>query len=362
MNEEHSTPGSDAAESTGRALSSYVVYDPGTVPVEDNGHEERVALAEELLLSNDGLHYLAQYGRGIRQFDIDVLSAVAENDGPDGAEQRRAGCRRIARKLSFQSTVHLDDWVADLQTGPLIRTVLETSAGAIYCDRVVPGTFLVGATVAMGETPSPLLARPDVERSDSALALLISEIRRRLILSSQDLGGWESEQIRERLRNAEREALAASVAETITNRVVTPVVDGEWHQHPAVALCRDKIHPRDLHLVALFDEGTLVFSVDVFNDERILIDRPGTVTAAARRGRYQDKGLELPAYIRELARTARGVIGGPLQRAVLDVEQGAIYYRRLDNFRYVMGVTLFQDQVKQAENLLAEICSAWPNT
>jgi hypothetical protein len=343
------------------ALAPFLVSAPGSAnTLEPDDYLKRLDMTQRLLLTDRGLHYLAQYGTGARHFDVDLLAAVRTADGPDAEVSRRLACRRIARKLSFQAAVHLDGWLADLETGPLIRTVLETGNGALFCDRVVPGTFLIGVSVPLGDSSSSALSVPDVDTADSALALLISELRQEILLSTQDLGGWDSEQLRERLRQAELD-VAAAPAEVSSGVAVTTVVDGRQDDHRGVALCREKVSPADLHLVALYDDDGLLFSVDVLNDERLYLSRQNYTATLDRRTRYQRLGVELPAYLRELSRTARSVIGGPLQRGVLDVEQGAIYYRRLDNTQYLMGLTLYQDQVKRAEDALLEISLAWPD-
>lgn len=321
-----------------------------------------VARARDLVLLDEGLHYLAGYGVGVRYFDVDVLRALY----PDGAAetlavQCRADCRKIGRKISFQAARHLNEWLAALETGFLIRTVVRTGQGAIYCDQIVPGQYLIGATVPQPvPEAAPQVRRPSLRQVDQSLALCVADIRQEILLHTKDLGGWESERLRQELllaQQADRSAEAAAPAGP--PELTEPFAVGDL-THPGVEACRRAVSPANLHLVALFDDAEPVFGVDVLNHASGSTAGRCALSATARRERYRTVGIELPAYLRELARTARDVIGGPMVSAVLDVDHGALYYQRLNSTQYLLGVTLLQSEVANAEAALMRIVESWP--
>lgn len=278
---------------------------------------------------------------------------------PDVDGTRRA-CRRIAERVSFDTDDKLDRRLAGLGTGRLIRTVLASDRGAVYCDQAVPGSYLVGVTI---DLPSDPTARRALSyRADQAIADRVEEFREKIHGRRYDLGSWYSEHERELLRaGAIRPRDSAKPRATRVTSTVTPVVTGV-QDHPAVRAAAATVRPQDLHLVAVFNLGELAFCVDVLHDaaveEQIRAERrPST---AERRQWYLDLGRDLPDYLRELARAARGAIGGPLSRAVLDVEDGAVYYRRLDTSSYLIGLTVFQERVFPAERRVDSLMDDWP--
>jgi len=322
----------------------------------------RVSRARDLVLGNGGLHYVAEYGVGFRYFEVDVLRALdspGRNDA--GAQRRRVLCRKIGRKISFQTARHLNEWLAPLETGPLIRTVIRTRGGAIYCDRIVPGQYLVGATVPRTASASHLLRHdPSFDEVDEALALCVADIRSEILLRAQNLGGWESGRLREELLQAENANRGGEAGAPEQDRGSAQPFQAGDLTHPAAALCRAAVSVRNLHLVALFDEERQIFSIDVLHHDASTAGLVSTLGAVARRERYHEIGAELPAYLREVARTARDVIGGPMVSAVLDVEQGAVFFQRLTVTQYLVGVTLHQSEVATTEGILRRLVDAWP--
>ncbi|MFC3988174.1 hypothetical protein [Actinoplanes siamensis] len=277
-----------------------------------------------------------------------------------GVPRMADSCRRIAEKLSFDTDDKLDGRLLRLGTGRLIRTVLATARGAVYCEQVVPGSYLVGVTIGLpGDQPA---GRELAYRADEAIADRVEHFRDQIHGRRYDLGSWHSEHMREELRatpirprTSEEDfgdSVPSGLPATVTGRT----------GHPAVPVARDAVRAQDLQLVALFDESGPAFCVDVLHDPRVAerIRHDQRPSAAQRRGWYQELGAELPDYLLELAKTARGAIGGPLIRAVLDVEDGAVYYRRLDASRYVVGLTVFQEQVFPAERRVDAMMDAWP--
>ena len=97
--------------------------------------------------------------------------------------------------------------------------------------------------------------------------------------------------------------------------------------------------------------GSWALSVDVL-DANSTTSHFGGVAADLRRSMYEQIGTALQYEIAEFDRLLR-----PLSRhrpgrdrTVLDVESGAIYHHVLDSDRYLLGVTVYQDEVEYAED------------
>jgi hypothetical protein len=119
--------------------------------------------------------------------------------------------------------------------------------------------------------------------------------------------------------------------------------------HTMLNFCRDHLSTDDLHFVAYYVDEHCVFYVHVLNNP-VLGDMIGRVPATVRRKRYEAYGRLAHAMIRRLDASFREVRQQELIRVVLDVRQGAFYYCRLDEFRFVFGVTLDQARVDDADN------------
>ncbi|KKK05896.1 hypothetical protein [Micromonospora sp. HK10] len=273
----------------------------------------------------------------------------------DGAEGTREACHRLARRASFQMDHPLQDWLAGLGTGTLIRLVLQTERGVAYCDQIIPGSYLFGAVLRLPDDPAErgeLVTRVDTTLSDA-----VERYRDEIHARRYDLGGWRTEGLSGILRAAQQRWSSLGGVPEQGGPATSLTVTGR-EDHPAVAVCRAAVRPHDLHLVTLVENGRPVFCVDVLRDGRFTA--PRWASAGERRARYAQVAVELPDYVRELGRTARVPIGGPLRRVVLDVENGALYYRRIDDSRYIVGLTLHQPQVSSAERQLDAVLAAWP--
>jgi hypothetical protein len=82
------------------------------------------------------------------------------------------------------------------------------------------------------------------------------------------------------------------------------------------------------------------------------------ISVTERRLFYQNVCRQFPITVRKLGRMASSVTGSKVERVVLDVEQGAIYYYRISPGEYLVGVTIDQRQVAQADDKIAEIAVA----
>lgn len=114
------------------------------------------------------LHYLAHYSSGVFDFGIDALGD--QPPPPDGLPggTRREELKRLGRHLTFQVAT-LDRTLQEVRTGRVIRTVVHTEEGALFCDSVVPTEHVVG--LVLDHTGAgPLFGHPAVDEADRAVA------------------------------------------------------------------------------------------------------------------------------------------------------------------------------------------------
>jgi hypothetical protein len=129
----------------------------------------------------------------------------------------------------------------------------------------------------------------------------------------------------------------------------------EWrggHQEAGATLeqrCQAVLDPQDLQFVALIRDGAKELWPDLFDDPAMEPFFRAGYTVDLRRRFYRDFALDLPHHVRDLGRIAYPLIGRGLDRVVLDVQRGAIYYYRMDPRSYLMGVTLNQFAVAVAD-------------
>jgi hypothetical protein len=110
----------------------------------------------------------------------------------------------------------------------------------------------------------------------------------------------------------------------------------------------------DLHYVAYYVGGRCVFYADVL-DQPELNTYFLNQTRDTRRDHYERAGRQVLWLIQALDRSLERVEGGILIRTVLDVREGAIYYFRVQSGVDLIGVTLTQDKVPEADEKLAAL-------
>jgi hypothetical protein len=289
----------------------------------------RAAIAE-----TPALHYLAHYSSGVFDFGVDALGdpPPAPDALPGGT--RREELKRLGRHLTFQVAT-LDRALQEVRTGRLIRTVLHTEEGALFCDSVVPTEHVVGLVLDHAGA-GPLFGHPAVDEADRAVAGLATRLRGQLSLGSLNPGGWES---------------SADVTPLpVRDAVGAHVTAGEGPLTACLAAAR----PEDLHLVAHVVGGEVRAMVDCLGDPS-LAPFFKQVTVEARRRFYHGFVQELGALTTKLNRAVNPVVGGLMARLVLDVEMGAIYYYRLRAGEYLVGVTIDQARVRAADDRMSAL-------
>ncbi|GAA4843374.1 hypothetical protein [Saccharopolyspora rosea] len=281
---------------------------------------EVVELCRRVVLGGRGPRYLAHYTDGVFDFAVNDVA-----DGPD--PYGRVG-HHVVNEVGA-----LDAALEEVRTGRLIRVVLRTDAGAVLCCSVVPREHLVGFV-------------PDVAAvwsADVELAKLVTQLRARVSLGSQNPGGWLS---------AKPEDLGGPPAPSEVDEERT-VPGGDPEQ-----LCRAALSPADLHYAALWGGGEPVVAEDVFDDPAV--GRFFTqLDPGARRRFYAELGSRLPTVVGQFGRIVGPVLAPRVRQLTLDVEQGAVYYYRLRPGEYLVGVTLDQNAVALAERRMTDLSMAF---
>lgn len=310
-----------------------------------------MSLCRKAVLSAQGIHYLAYYADGVYDFGMDLLADIAFriDRPPSSIESRRSDYERIGCQLS-NAVKDLDETLQQVRTGALIRVMLHAPRGVICCDSIVPDEYVVGLTFDPSSLPTSGVALSELagaRRIDITIARLATELRRQLSLQPLNPGAWISP------KPASDEASSGPLSHPFARRDVSPYIEGA--EDDAVAdLFREAVDPDDLHYVACCRDGEVTFSVDQLGHHQL--GRFFTqITPEKRRSFYRDFCRQLPVIIGQLGRMVGSAIGGRLERLVLDVEQGAIYYYRLGIGEYLVGVTIDQDQVAKADDKMAQL-------
>ncbi len=269
--------------------------------------------------------WVSQVVDGVSDLEFDVLESTA------AAARRRSTFRSAGRVLSIVVSEQ-ERRLEGARTGRLIRMIVDTGRSAAYCLSVVPGQHIVAFLAA---------ADPDAIRSvDRSLIRLVDQLREDIGLSSQNPGGLVSVTGTAPLPpnghgsglEDVREPLTRSGDPTAAPPDIEVVFDGTA-----------------LHWLGLLRDRDVVFTADRFADPG-LAGHFRLMSAAARRRFYREFAGEFVYLTGRLDRLVRSPLGGPLERMVLDVEQGALTANRLGPREYLLGVTLNQDQVGAVED------------
>lgn len=282
----------------------------------------------EAVRPHPGLAHVAHYTGGILDFSADVLAAA--HAGPPAGDDI-AGHRRHLEKLGRQlklTVERLDDWLQPLGNGRLIRTVFSSADGAIYHVNVRPGEYVVGA----------VRGRENIEAGDRLMAELSDGIRGLYRLGSENPGGFHG---------AGGELAAVPEAR---HRVWSSAKIDEMRA-ALRTLSERHISPLDLHYAGCQLDDSPVFTVDVLDHDDLAIFFTA-VNADTRRKIYEELARRLAPLVRRLGYQLDRALGGALTRAVLDVEEGALYHRTLPDGEQLLCVTVDQSQVWNAERRL----------
>lgn len=275
-----------------------------------------------------GPQALVRITSGVTDFAVDALDELT-----DESKRLRDACNNTARLIASATTIQ-DGKLADIRTGQLIRVVVHSEQGAIFCLSVVPGQYIVGFTAAPTQEGVELSRVDRVHAADEAISALVGQLRKRMGLAGQNPGSFYYR------------------GETRSDRSLPPTVTGR-RDRPEFQLIDAQVDPADLHLAALMAPGDELV-VDQF-DHPQLNRFFGLIGVEARRKFYGEFARDLPRTAGQLGRLIRTSVGGSLLRLVLDVELGAVYWYRLGANRYLVGVTLDQEQVEAADHKMSRL-------
>jgi hypothetical protein len=291
-------------------------------------------------IRHGALHYVAYFVRGNCRFAVDVVDG---NDlEPDFLLEGHSGGRRgellrSGQQLNFIVS-RLDKAVEAVRSGRLIRTVFNVTSGALYYFSVVPGEYLIGATF------------------DTSMVLHADESMGWLVDRTRTAMGWGG---------------AANPGGFLTEHEV-PAPDQFRTQLPPYVVnkgdepdeiagpCSLVLNPENVHYIAFFRDAECTFTADILRHEGLNPYFVG-IGREERRSVYQRIGKLLYLVTGQLDHSLAQLLGGQLVRTVLDVEAGALYYMRISDREFLVGVTMDQSRVAVADRQLAELALTLQN-
>ncbi|MDL4813641.1 hypothetical protein [Actinomadura opuntiae] len=301
-------------------------------------------------------HHLAKCNREVYEFEVDVLDLPEVAEAlPGAAPRRRPRYQAAEQQFAFMMT-DLDGELSHAETGRLIRMVLHAQQGAMLGVAVTPHNYVVGivfgaAAAAEEEPPRSLPSVPLVRDADRFTCELATALRGWLGLPSQNPGGWQPGQDQVRGAPPIVSAQRLEQVEEAAPRRREWSLPGE----PPATWLGDALHPEELAYLAHGRDGQVVAEADMFESHWISAGRPPGEPADATRAYYRGLAERFELQARQLGQVARQAVRGRLLRIVLDVEQGAVYYYRFKRNEYLVGVTMNQSRVSQADERLGDL-------
>lgn len=124
-----------------------------------------------------------------------------------------------------------------------------------------------------------------------------------------------------------------------------------------VALCRAQVHPDDVQFIGYYVNGSCRFHVDVLDNPQLNRFFRGT-NREQRRSAYERAGRQLHWIISRLNIYVKQLDGGILIRTVLDVEGGGLYHYWIEKNVQLIGVTMYQPKVLEADEKLRRLANS----
>jgi hypothetical protein len=305
-------------------------------------YDRDIAECEKVIGSGGGLQHIAHFTSGIFDFAVDAPGAL-DTAGSDPAvlDDLHRAFDKAGRQLNFMM-VHFDAVCQPLDTGPLIRVVLQGEGGALFHYLKLPGQSLFGGTLDGSEAA--------VRRADRQMASVVEAAARRLGVESLNWGGFRARQ------NARAQAgdEAAPDVPRSAPHIWYPDPSPDPEQRSLGQLCMSALHPARLNYAAIFGPERAVVSADIF-DNPALAPFFQRVTPELRRSGYADLVRHVYLQGRRILQILQTAGSRRLVRLTLDVARGAIYLMPLDDENYLVGVTLIQAQVEEADAEFREL-------
>lgn len=283
------------------------------------------------------LRSVAHYSHGALDFVV-LPRGSAPLTAPHGArteaivEEGRPGRHLVV------CTEDLNRSLQRLGTGELMRVVVGTPTGGMYCGRIKGGQHLTGLTLS-----ADTVAELDASLNDAVRTIRIEVYH----LPDELLGG-----------SADARP-ADPGGGTDLHFEVGLDTRGTAEEARLAGVWRACVNPYDLQYGAYYRDWSMVCAGDAFDDPR-LSWRLNDIPSRARRLMYRDLAVRLRSDVTRLRHALRPVADGPIDRLVLDVQQGAIYlhWPGRGTGTFLLGVTTDQPQVALAENGLRSLLSA----
>lgn len=289
--------------------------------------QQRLPACRALVAAQSAVTHLAHFRIGALDFSVDRLP----RSGSSVEDVERAG-----RRLTFHLS-KLGDELAALNTGPLIRLLVQAPTGAMLCDTIIPDHCLVATIEAAVEPDQPLCRQPEILALDLALSQVVDQFRTEIALASAQLGGTAGPS------HVEVGGLAPAPADDDLPELLKQTLD----------------ETSELHYVAVFRASTLVAEANGFDRPSAAVatavSDPESIDSQTRAARYQSLARRVPSVVHALGRVTRPVLGAMPARVVLDVERGAIYLYSLPDDHHLFAVTLDQRRVGVVEDAVAQL-------
>jgi hypothetical protein len=291
-------------------------------------YDRDLAECREVIDERSGLHYIAHVTCGIIDF------AVERPDLGGSGQDRPGAFDRAGRQLSL-IVAELDRVCEPLDSGSLIRVVIQGRTGAFFHVLKVAGQGFFGVTLDS--------TAEAVEQADRQLAQLAESAAHRIGAVSLQWGGFRSrEDSGELWLPYQTSPLSPYSATHHRSASSGSIVTG-----PVKDLCRSALQRDDLHFVGIYHHDQLTWSTDIFEDPALepFFQR---VTPSARRQGYDQVLHQVTMQARRLGSLLRLTGDEQLGRLVLDVARGAVYVMPIGD-DYLVGVTFIQAQVERAD-------------
>jgi hypothetical protein len=288
-----------------------------------HAYEADIALCREALMAGGGLHYIAHTTAGVVDFSLEAAG-----------EDQHGDFSRVGRQMGMVVAM-LDETCEPLDTGPLIRVVVQSDAGALFQLLKVSGQNFFGLT--LDGTPEA------VDHADRAIAAVAETAVARIGAVPLNFGGF-------RKREGSAELWRPYQVQAASPASGSPYIVSTHFSVPdrTVSACQAALRVDGLHHLSVCHGGEQLWSADLF-DEPALAPLFQRVTPVRRRSGYARLIRQIHGLSQRLTRLIDVVGGTQVSRLVLDVARGAIYVTPLSADYYLVGVTLIQQQVNHAD-------------
>ncbi|MER5755461.1 hypothetical protein [Streptomyces sp. NPDC002088] len=309
----------------------------------DRRHGRITALCEEEVAGTPQIRSLSHYSNGILDFTVfrfprAPLSSLVTELGDEEEHEALPGSRLLLCAQDLGAVLR------PLGTGELMRTVVGNARGGLWGGRARPGEFLAAVTDLPDGVPA----------MDAAMNHLVTRIRTEVHSLPDELPGGDP--------HAKAHLRTGAGPEGPHVDFGTAAEPDAVYEERLRSLWRTHVNTTDLHYAGYYRDWTLVCVGDVF-DAHELGPRFIGVSVRTRRTAYRDLSRSLRGHLVRLtdalALVAPPVPGrAPVDRLVLDVQEGAVYVHWTSPGAFVLGVTLDQRQVDNAERRLQGLAGA----